>query len=61
MAKGWPDEEMLVAVFLYRFGQDSLGTTIEELSKIMGRSVDAIKLRLLDLEAIKIMAPAKAS
>lgn len=52
MARRWSEEEMLVAVYLYRFGQNSLGFDLRFLAKAMDRSVDAIKLRLIDLKAI---------
>jgi len=48
----WTEDEMLVAIFLYRFGRDSLGVPQQVVAKAMGRSADALELRLLDLASI---------
>ncbi len=48
----WTEDEMLVAIFLYRFGRDALGVPLPVVAKAMGRSADALELRLLDLKVI---------
>ncbi len=52
MTRKWSEEEMLIAVYLYRFGQDALEMDLKDLAKAMDRSTEAIELRLIGLKTI---------
>lgn len=48
----WSDEELIVAVYLYRYGYEELGLTYTKIADILGRSAEAIFMKLSNMLSV---------
>jgi len=55
--KEWTDDELIIAVYLFRFGFDDLGLSYTEISDIMARSTNAIFMKMSNLLSIEGSGP----
>lgn len=50
MAKGnWTEEEIMVAIYLYRFGYEEIGLPYANIAKLLGRTPEAIFMKLSNI------------
>lgn len=45
----WTEEEIMVAIYLYRFGYEEIGLPYANIAKLLGRTPEAIFMKLSNL------------